>query len=167
MKLKYRVIERFRGKYRIEEMCSILEVSKSGYYAWRKRMQREAKDQWLVDLVTECQQKSGCTYGFRRVQLWLEREKGRHVNHKAVLRVMRKLDLLSQVRRRKPYTHYKHKSAMASILIIDTFFVVLNLLLIQDVDVNVILLLDLAIWACMMLWLNKLVERRVAILKTV
>ena len=62
---------------------------------------------------------------------------------------------------------FGHKSAMASILIIDTFFVVLNLLLIQDVDVNVILLLDLAIWACMMLWLNKLVERRVAILKTV
>ena len=70
-------------------------------------MQREAKDQWLVDLITECQQKSHCTYGFRRVQLWLEREKGRHVNHKAILRVMRKLDLLSQVRRRKPYTHYK------------------------------------------------------------
>lgn len=107
MKLKYRVIERFRGKYRIEEMCSALEVSKSGYYAWRKRMQQEAKDQWLVDLITECQQKSGCTYGFRRVQLWVEREKGKHVNHKAVLRIMRKLDLLSQVRRRKPYTHYK------------------------------------------------------------
>ncbi len=70
-------------------------------------MKRETKDQWLADLITECQQKSHYTYGFRRVQLWLEREKGRHVNHKAVLRVMRNLDLLSQVRRRRPYTNYK------------------------------------------------------------
>lgn len=61
-------------------------------------MQREAKDQWLIELITEYQQKSGYTYGFRRVLLWLEREKGKHVNHKAVLRVMRKLNLLSQVR---------------------------------------------------------------------
>ena len=107
MKLKYRVIERFRGKYPIETMCRIFEVSRSGYYAWRKRQGRPAKDQWLVDLIIDCQQRCKQTYGCRRVRRWLKRRYGKNVNLKAVLRVMRKLDLLSQVRRRKPYQHYQ------------------------------------------------------------
>ena len=45
MNLKYRVIERFRGKYSIEALCEVFEVSRSGYYAWRNRQQKEAKDQ--------------------------------------------------------------------------------------------------------------------------
>lgn len=107
MKLKYRVIERFRGKYQIKDMCQVFEVSRSGYYAWRKRIHIPAKDQWLIDLIVECQQRCKQTYGCRRVKRWLERQRGMKVNVKAVLRVMRKLDLLSQIRRRKPYTRYK------------------------------------------------------------
>ena len=68
MKLKYRVIERFRGRYSIEAMCEVFEVSRSGYYAWRNRQQKEAKDQWLVDLVVACQRQSKQTYGIRRVR---------------------------------------------------------------------------------------------------
>lgn len=107
MKLKYRVIERFRGKYSIEEMCKVFEVSRSGYYDWRNRQEHTPKDQWLVDLIVECQQKCKQTYGIRRVRRWLQRQKGKTVNLKAVLRIMRKLDLLSQIRRRKPYSHYQ------------------------------------------------------------
>ena len=107
MKLKYRVIERFRGKYPIEAMCEAFEVSRSGYYAWRNRQNKEAKDQWLVDLVMECQKQSRQTYGIRRVRLWIQRQIGKLVNTKAILRVMRKLDLLSAIRRRRPYTRYQ------------------------------------------------------------
>ena len=100
MKLKDRVIERFRGKYSIEAMCEVFEVSRSGYYAWRNRQQKEAKDQWLVDLVVACQRQSKQTYGIRRVRRWIQRQSGKLVNVKAILRVMRKLNLLSVVRRR-------------------------------------------------------------------
>ena len=110
MKLKYRVIERFREKYAIEDMCRVFEVSRSGYYAWRKRQQYAPKDQWLVDFIIECQKKCKCTYGCRRVKRWIARFKGRQVNLKAILRIMRKLDMLSQIRRRRPYTHYKQDS---------------------------------------------------------
>ena len=106
MTLKYRVIERFREKYPVNAMCEVFEVSRSGYYAWRKRQSRPAKDQWLVDLITECQRESKQTYGFRRVMLWLERHNV-HANSKAVLRVMRKHSLLSQIRRTRAYTHYQ------------------------------------------------------------
>ena len=107
MKLKYRVIERFRGKYSIEAMCEVFEVSRSGYYAWRNRQQKEAKDQWLVDLGVACQRQSKQTYGIRRVRRWIQRRTGKLVNVKAILRVMRKLNLLWVVRRRKPYTRYQ------------------------------------------------------------
>ena len=106
MTLKYRVIERFREKYPVNAMCEVFEVSRSGYYAWRKRQSRPAKDQWLVDLITECQRESKQTYGFRRVMLWLERHNV-HANSKAVLRIMRKYSLLSQIRRTRAYTHYQ------------------------------------------------------------
>lgn len=107
MKLKYRVVERLRDKYSIGALCSILEVSRSGYYAWRKRQGRIPKDQWLVDLIMECQEFSKQTYGCRRVRRWLEKVKNKHINIKAIRRIMRKYDLLAQIRRRKPYVNYK------------------------------------------------------------
>ena len=75
--MKYRVIERFRGTYRIADMCSVFEVSRSGYYAWRTRQSKPPADQWLADLIVECQKKSRQTYGCRRVRRWLERETGK------------------------------------------------------------------------------------------
>lgn len=107
MKLKYRVIERFRGKYSIQAMCNLFEVSRSGYYAWRKRQDKPSKEQWLVDLITEGQRISNQTYGYRRMHRWLNETKHKKVNIKAVLRVMRKYNLLSVVRRRRPYMHYQ------------------------------------------------------------
>ena len=110
MKLKYRVIERFRGTYTVEEMCRVFQVSRSGYYSWRARQNKFPKDQWLIDLVIECQKKCNQTYGCRRVKRWLDRFKGKKVNLKAILRIMRKLDMLSQIRRRTPYTRYKQEA---------------------------------------------------------
>lgn len=107
MKLKYRVIERFRGKYSVEAMCEVFEVSRSGYYAWRKRQERVSKDQRLADLIVECQKKCRQTYGIRRVRRWIQRQTGKNVNLKAILRLMRKLNLLSVVRRRRFYTRYQ------------------------------------------------------------
>lgn len=105
MNLKYRVIKRFCEKYPIGSMCRMFEVSRSGYYAWRKRQGKPAKGQRLVDLIIDCQQRCKQTYGCRRVRRWLKCRHGKNVDLNAVLRVMRKLDLLSQVHRRKPYRH--------------------------------------------------------------
>lgn len=105
--MKYRVIERLRGKYSIEAMCKVFEVSRSGYYAWRRRQNRQSKDQWVVDLVCKCQQICKQTYGARRVCWWIQRQTGQKVNTKAIRRIMRKLDLTSIVRRRRAWVHYK------------------------------------------------------------
>lgn len=105
--MKYRVIERFREKYSIIAMCKTFEVSRSGYYSWRNQQNKERKDQWLIDLITEYQQRSKLTYGCRRIRHWIQRQTGKTVNLKAILRLMRELDLLAQIRRSRPYVHYK------------------------------------------------------------
>lgn len=109
MRLKYRVIERFRGIYPIEAMCEVFEVSRSGYYAWRKAQKKMPKDQWLIDLIVQCQQQCKQTYGIRCVRRWIQRQKGKTVNLKALLRVMRKTNLLAQIRRRRTYTQLKQR----------------------------------------------------------
>lgn len=84
-------------------MCEFYRVSRSGYYSWKKRDPAKSKDTELVKLINECHASHKRRYGYRRVKLWLEREKGVCVNHKRVLRVMNKYNLLSVIRRKKLY----------------------------------------------------------------
>ena len=85
-------------------MCRFFGVSRSGYYGYVKRVELPAKDLPLAEKIRECQVESRCTYGYRRVQIWLERH-GIHHNPKTILRVMNKYSLLSVIRRRR-YVKY-------------------------------------------------------------
>ena len=78
-------------------------ISRSAYYAWVKRMDRPDPDQERMQLVLEAYERSRKTYGYRRIQIWIEREYGVKINHKAVLRLMKKLNIRSIARKRNPY----------------------------------------------------------------
>jgi len=108
--VKYLAIYRHKDKYPIVGMCEFFEVSRSGYYAFVKRMETLAWDLPLAEKIRECQEQSHSTYGYRRVHIWLERQ-GIHRNPKTVLRVMQKYNLLSVVRRKRyrNYGEYLHK----------------------------------------------------------
>ena len=106
-KVKYMVIYRHRDQYSISEMCRFFNVSRSGYYDYVKRMDAPAWDLPLAEKIRECQEKCGKTYGYRRVQIWLERN-GIHRNPKTILRVMQKYGLLSAVRRKKYRKYGEH-----------------------------------------------------------
>jgi len=86
-------------------MCAFFEVSRSGYYAFVKRLDKPERDEGLAQKIAECQQQTRKTYGYRRVQIWLSREKGIYRNPKTILRVMNKYGLLSEVRRRRKYKY--------------------------------------------------------------
>ena len=101
------VIYRNKDKYSISEMCRFFEVSRSGYYDYVKRQEVPAKDLPLAEKIRECQDKCGKTYGYRRVHIWLERN-GIYKNPKTVLRVMKKYNLLSVIRRRRFYKYGEH-----------------------------------------------------------
>lgn len=99
------MIFRFREKFTIGELCALLEVSRSGYYKWLSRKDKPDRDKIIADLIEECHKKAHRTYGYRRVKMWLLRETGLVINHKAVLRIMRKYNLLA-IRKRKHFRHY-------------------------------------------------------------
>ena len=104
-KVKYMAIYRHREKYSIREMCVFFKVSRSGYYDFVKRMDNPERDASLAKEIAECQQKTRKTYGYRRVHIWLMRNKGITRNPKTVLRVMQKYGLLSEIRRHRKYKH--------------------------------------------------------------
>ena len=106
-KVKYAAIYKHRNQYPISKMCQFFEVSRSGYYSYEKSVKVPDKDDSLAKLISTCQSKTNSTYGYRRVKLWILRETGEIINHKAILRVMNKYGLLSQIRRRRKYTQYK------------------------------------------------------------
>lgn len=101
--IKYLAIYRNIGKYPISLMCQFFEVSRSGYYGFVQRIGKSDKDEQIAALIQKCQELSHRTYGYRRVRIWLLRETGLIVNHKAILRIMNKYGLHSEIRRRKRY----------------------------------------------------------------
>lgn len=97
----FAVIDRLSEKYPINKMCEFYNVSRRGFYDFRKRQKSENPDQPLIDLISECHEKHKHRFGYRRVAMWLEREKGLVVNKKKVLRLTSRNNLLSAIRRRK------------------------------------------------------------------
>jgi transposase InsO family protein len=85
------------------DACDLFGVSSSAYYAWEKKLGQPDPDKDRMQLVLEAYERSRKTYGYRRIQIWIEREYGIKINHKAVLRLMRKLNIRSVARKRNPY----------------------------------------------------------------
>jgi transposase InsO family protein len=107
--VKYAAIHANREKFEVSFMCQYFSVSRSGYYAWVKRLGQPDRDEWFGNLIRQCQEKTKYTYGYRRVQIWLLRETGLVMNKKAVLRLTRKYNLLAVIRRPRPLYQRQQK----------------------------------------------------------
>ena len=83
-------------------MCEFFGVSRSGYYAFVHRLGRPEKDADLAEVITQQRERSFRTYGYQRMWLWL---KSQNIfrNPETVLRVMKKYNLLSEIRRRRKW----------------------------------------------------------------
>lgn len=87
----------------MKAMCAFFGISRAAYYAWLKRSKQPDKDTKRMEWIREAWEKSRKTYGYRRITFWLRQHKGIAINHKAVLRLMNKLNIRSVARKRKPY----------------------------------------------------------------
>jgi len=87
----------------IEASCRMLDVSHSGFYAWRGRApsERAIRHAWLTDLVTEIHVASRQTYGSIRVHAELTMGRGVQVGRHQVELVMRRACLKGVMGRRK------------------------------------------------------------------
>jgi transposase InsO family protein len=99
--MKYTFIAAHETHFQIKRMCKVLEVQRSGYYAWRRRSpsSREQANQALLGLIESEHQASRKTYGSPRIHVALHR-KGVVCGHNRVARLMHVHGITPKARRR-------------------------------------------------------------------
>jgi len=109
--------------YPVTTMCRVLEVSTSGYYAWKKRApsERAQCDAVLTKRIKEIHQWSDGTYGVPRIYAQLA-EEGVHVGHKRVARLMQAEGLQGVSRRKFVRTTERSPSARPAPDLVDRDF---------------------------------------------
>ena len=93
------------SNYPIRRLCAALEVSESGYYAWRKLQpsQRREDEQQLAKQIEQVYQASRRTYGSPRVQAEL-RAAGVRCSRKRIARLMRQRGLSARRKVQRAHT---------------------------------------------------------------
>ena len=88
--MRFRFVEDHREVFPVRAMCAALEVSASGYYAWRRRPEsaRAAADRGLLPEIRRVHAESRRRYGSPRVHAALRAE-GVRVGRHRVARLMR------------------------------------------------------------------------------
>jgi putative transposase len=94
----------------VRSMCRVLQVSPSGYYAWRDRApsRRAQADTALREQIRQVHRASDGTYGMPRVRAQLSDE-GTRVSRKRVARLMRNCCIQGVSRRRFTVTTERNK----------------------------------------------------------
>ena len=87
----------------MKAMCEFFGISRAAYYAWLKQLEQPDPDAECMQLIQEAYEKSHKTYGYRRIAMWIVKNKGVCINHKAVLRLMNRMNIHSVARKRKIY----------------------------------------------------------------
>lgn len=110
--------------FSIRAMCRVLEVSASGYYAWRRRMisVRAKEDEKLQQRIGAIYHRSRQTYGAPRIHAELQ-EEGTRVGRKRVARLMKASGLAGVSRRKHAVTTRRDSSARPAPDLVDRQFV--------------------------------------------
>lgn len=111
----FRFVSNHKSEFPIFLMCRVLDVSRSGYYAWLRHPEskRDKDDKALSREILEIHQESFCTYGSPRVYRELKR-RGKHIGEKRIVRLMRKDGLKAKTKRKfKVTTDSKHHFPVA------------------------------------------------------
>jgi putative transposase len=101
----FRLIDAKRAQHPVSLLCSVLGVSRAGYYAWKDRpaSPRSRRDQELTALIGEVHSESEGSYGWPRMHAEL-RHRGVRVSRKRVARLMRQAGLSGLLVRRRGKT---------------------------------------------------------------
>lgn len=109
---KWKVLSKLSKEHALPMLCDIARVSLSGYYAFRNRKKdmrtqedREAKDLQIIQKKVDQGRRK---YGYRTITMkllqdWIQWSNWLYINHKKVLRLMKKYNLLAKIRRKNPY----------------------------------------------------------------
>ena len=98
--MRYRFIQAEKAVYPVGVLCRVLDVARSGFYAWCQRpiSTRAQENQGLVRHIRACYQASRGRYGSPRIHQDLQAQ-GFRVGRHRVARLMRLHDIRSVSRR--------------------------------------------------------------------
>lgn len=120
MQGKNRIIQPAAEHYSVKELCSLLAVSRSGYYRYLSQLDVDKERQTKERIKAIYEQRNG-TYGYRRIEVELERQYEEKANHKRVLRLMQLMELKAVIRRKRnartPYQAAEAEGRVADNLI--------------------------------------------------
>jgi putative transposase len=113
--MKYRAIKDNAGRFAVKLMCSVIEVSPSGYYAWLNRPEsaRARANRRLLNQIREAHRRSRRCYGSPRITREL-RAQGLCVGENRVAKLMRAAQIRAKsVRKWRATTQSSHRLAVA------------------------------------------------------
>lgn len=110
----YKFMAEHESEFRIQRMCRVLGVGRSGYYAWcsRSASQRVQEDRVLLVKIQQAYQISRGTYGSPRIHAALQKQ-GVKCSQKRVARLMRLHKITGRKRqKRRPVTTQRDPGAI-------------------------------------------------------
>lgn len=122
--MRYGFVRDHWEQFRVENMCRVLKVSPSGFYAWSSRgpSGREIDDARLIDKIRSVYEASDGTYGVRRVHRQLVAG-GDNCSLNRVARLMRKCGIKAKRKRKyRVTTDSTHSFPVAENLLAREFF---------------------------------------------
>jgi putative transposase len=98
----FQLIDQERAHHAVSRLCSVLNVTRQGYWAWKHRpvSRRRVEDELLKQLIGQAWRASEETYGAPRLHAELRLAGGVRVGKKGVARLMRELEIQGVSRRR-------------------------------------------------------------------
>ena len=98
---RYRFIAAEKAQYSVAQLCRVLQVASSGYYAWRHRQpsRRAQANAMLMNQIRAVHVRSRYTYGAPRIHAELQADNQR-ISRKRVARLMRQAGLVGRPPRR-------------------------------------------------------------------
>lgn len=121
--MRFRLIDQAKKEFPVQRLCSVLDVSESGYFAWKGRpaSRRQGEDMVLLAHIRAQFSTSSETYGAPRMHAELT-EEGLAVGRHRVARLMRDNGLRAlQKRRYKKTTDSHHGGPVAANLLDQDF----------------------------------------------
>lgn len=106
--MKYAWIDEHRGLFTLAAMCRCLGTTRQAYNGWKKREDDDESDRILVLEILDIMKETRSSYGIKRVAKELK-DRGFHVNHKRVERLMKENNIKSRrPKKRKKTTDSNH-----------------------------------------------------------
>ncbi len=110
--MRFEFIDEYRDEFPVIRMCEVLDVSPSGYYAWRRRppSKREMANRELYKKIEAVYDESHGTYGSPRIYRALKRQ-GVRCSENRVTRLMRLHGLRARQTKTYKTTTQRNKAA--------------------------------------------------------